>query len=364
MDSSINNILSDIYYNTSNPGSFGGIQKLYKSAKLNNNNISLLDVKNWLKSQPTYTLHKPARRKYPRNKIYVSYIDEQWEADLIDLQKLSYYNQSFKYILNVIDCFSKYLFAVPLKTKKPNEIIKAFKTIIKTRKPTKLRTDKGLEFENKHFKKFCKDNEIIYFTTTNSTIKCAIVERVNRTIKEKMFRQLTNNLSKNWKSILPNIVKTYNSSVHKSTGFAPSEVNYTNESIVRENLYGNSSFTKLFNNRYTPKLNIGDSVRVKYDLKSMDKSFYPLWTDTIYTIKKVLTKHNKPLYIIEFDNVPLIRRFYETELQKVHVDNNTLWRIESIIKYRTINGEKQAYIKWLGYPETHNSWIPLKEIRK
>jgi hypothetical protein len=285
-----------------------------------------------------------------------------WEADLADLKNLSNYNKSFKYILTIIDAFSKYLFAVPLKTKKPLEIIKAFKDIFVIRKPTKLRTDRGLEFENKDFKTFCNKNDVIFFTTTNSTIKCAIVERVQRTIKSKMFRILTNSLNKKWIDILPNIVKSYNNSIHRSTKYAPSDVNYNNESEVCYNLYGTTKFTNLLQKE--SKLHVGDNVRIKYDLKPFDKSFYPMWSDTVYTIKTIFKKYSNPLYELLMNGETLKRKFYQKELQKVNVDDNTLWRVERIIRYRITNGQREALVKWVGYPNKHNIWIPVNQIQK
>ena len=358
------NILSKVYYNTSNPAGFGGARKLYSAVKLIDNRITYNDVLNFLRKQSTYTLHRPARRRFPRNKIYVSYINEMFEADLVDLSMFSRMNNSYKYILTVIDCFSKFLFAEPLKTKTPLEIINAFKKIIKIRQPMKLRTDRGLEFNNKHFKKFCDENEINFFTSYNSNIKCAIVERVNRTIKGKMFRIFSYKGTRRWIDILPAIVNSYNNSVHRTTKLAPSNVNFENEQTVFKNIYGVRNLKEIFFNNSTPKFSIGETVRIKYDLSTLDKSYYPLWSENIYKVKDIIRKYNKPQYVLELEGQKLNRRFYEEEIQKVLVDENNLWRIESILRYRDINGERQALVKWLGYSNKHNSWIPVNQIQR
>lgn len=70
-------ILKTIYYDPKNPGSFGGVNKLFKEAKKLIPNLKITDVKNWLKSQFTYTLHKPLRKNFQRNKVVVTTIDEQ-----------------------------------------------------------------------------------------------------------------------------------------------------------------------------------------------------------------------------------------------------------------------------------------------
>src|SRR5260370_23003718 len=106
----MNKLLEKIYYSPENPASFSGAYKLYNEAKKYNSSIKLNEVKDWLRTQHVYTLHRPARRRWQRNRIYVSYIDEQWEIDLIDLRVYSRQNDGYNYILMVIDVFSKYLY--------------------------------------------------------------------------------------------------------------------------------------------------------------------------------------------------------------------------------------------------------------
>lgn len=93
-------------------------------------------------------LHAPIRRKFKRRRVFVYNIDDIWSADLKDMQLLSKYNKGYKYLLTVIDVFSKYAYVTPLKTKGSDEIITAFKSLFTNsgRKPKKLWTDMGSEF--------------------------------------------------------------------------------------------------------------------------------------------------------------------------------------------------------------------------
>ncbi len=108
-------IFNDLYYNLNNPSSFSSVKKLYVASKNNDPNIKLSDVKDWLSKQLTYTLHKDARRRYSRNKILVSDISEQFQADLVDMAHFSSSNRGYKYILTVIDCFSAICMGHPPK---------------------------------------------------------------------------------------------------------------------------------------------------------------------------------------------------------------------------------------------------------
>ena len=181
-------VLRSIYYNPEHPASYGGAGRLSRAARL-----PLKKVQEWLRSQPTYTLHKPARRRFKTRKYYTSGIDHQWQADLVDMQQESKHNDGFKYILTVIDLFSRYAWAEPIKSKSPQHVKPAFETIFASgRKPFKIQTDEGLEFESKGMQDFFKSHHIHQFSV-KSQFKDALVERFNRTLKDKMWRYFTHN---------------------------------------------------------------------------------------------------------------------------------------------------------------------------
>ena len=148
--------LASIYLNPSHPASFGGLDAVYRAVKEDGKSkISRKQVQDWLSQQDVYTLHKPARRHYKRSRVIVPGINAQFQADLVDVQKLSRCNKGYKYLLTCIDIFSKYAWVVPLKTKQGQELVKAFKNILLSgRKPIKLQTDQGTEFLNRVFQKY------------------------------------------------------------------------------------------------------------------------------------------------------------------------------------------------------------------
>ena len=144
--------LSQIYYNRESPASFGGVDSIYHVVRdEGKHQISRNKIRLWLQKQDTYTLHKPVRYRFKRNRVIVGAIDEQWEADLVSMYSLSKYNNGFKYILTVIDVLSKYAWAEPIKTKTGENLVKAFEKILKKgRKPETFHTDKGTEFMNRN----------------------------------------------------------------------------------------------------------------------------------------------------------------------------------------------------------------------
>jgi hypothetical protein len=167
------------------------------------------EVKEFLDSVRTYTLHKSIRKKFQTRRVYVNGIDKQWKADLVEMREFSKENDGYNYLLTVIDCFSKYGSAIPIRNKTAEEIIKSFDNIFKERKPLKLQTDKGKEFINKKFKNFLKSNDVDWFST-NSEFKASIVERFNRTLKTKIWKYFTQIGKRKWINVLDNLVYSYN----------------------------------------------------------------------------------------------------------------------------------------------------------
>ena len=132
----MNDLLKDVYYNPSSPACYTGLYSVYREAKKREPGIKLSDVRSFLQEQDTYTLHKPIRRKFPRNKTIAIGIDTDWQADLCDVQKFESQNAGHKFILTVIDVLSKYGWAIPIKNKKPESVVQAFKEVLKVWKET------------------------------------------------------------------------------------------------------------------------------------------------------------------------------------------------------------------------------------
>ncbi|GIY08661.1 hypothetical protein CDAR_418161 [Caerostris darwini] len=145
--------LEKFYKNPKEPASFGGINALRRAV---GKQVKTKDIKQWLETKDSYTLHKPARRNFKKNRVIVGGIDEQFQADLLDLQSIKQFNNGYKFLLTCIDVFSKYAWAIPLKDKTGQSILKGFQKIFKERKPKSLQTDKGTEFKNKILQKYLK----------------------------------------------------------------------------------------------------------------------------------------------------------------------------------------------------------------
>ena len=166
---------------------------------------------------------KPIKRNFTRRRVIVNGIDEAWCSDLIEMQKFSRWNAGYRYLLMVLDVFSNYGWIVPLKDKKGETVMNAFKTIFKEgRKPQYLWTDKGKEYYNKHVKELLDKNKITLYSTENEE-KSSVCERWNRTIKTKMWKQFTVQGNTQYLDMLPKLVKQYNNTKHSSIKMTPAE---------------------------------------------------------------------------------------------------------------------------------------------
>lgn len=184
--------LKDIYFDIKSAGSFSGADTLYKEARKRNIKITKDSVKKWLYDKLPYTLHKPVKRKFKRNKTIAFYIDQHWQLDLCDVRALKSYNDNHTYILTVIDIFSRFAFCRALQNKSAPTVLKAFEDILSTsnRSPENICSDAGGEFLNNTFKRAMNKKNITFFVTT-SELKASVIERFNRTLKQKLYRYYT-----------------------------------------------------------------------------------------------------------------------------------------------------------------------------
>ena len=123
-------IINKSYTDIKNPASFGSVRKLYKFLKQKHKNIKYSDVEKHLSTQDEYSLHKPIVKKFERNKVLVSGIDDTWQIDLIDMRVFKKENNNISYILTIIDVFSKYAWGRMIENKQADTIMIAFKSVI------------------------------------------------------------------------------------------------------------------------------------------------------------------------------------------------------------------------------------------
>jgi Integrase core domain len=173
------------YLNPKSTGSLGGVERLHRLAPGQDRKA----VQAALEANDAYTVNKESRRKFRRNKISVINLREQFQVDLADTQKYRHENDGVRYLLVAVDCFSKKASVQPLKDKTGTSLRTALAAVFKELGvPDKLQSDKGTEFRNSVVNKFLLDKHVHHFTSENSDIKCAMAERLIRTLKSRIWR--------------------------------------------------------------------------------------------------------------------------------------------------------------------------------
>jgi transposase InsO family protein len=351
MSQSPNQILKSIYYDVKHPAGFASVKKLAKAS-----NLPYSQVKKWLKSQATYTLHKQAKKKYPTRHYIVHDVDRQWQVDLCDVASIARQNSGHHFILTVIDIFSRYAWARALKTKHGKEVAKAFQSIFNEgRIPKRIQSDQGKEFENQHVRRLFERYDIELFSV-KSAYKAALVERFNRTLKNRLWRHFTANLTQNWTKVLQDTVDAYNHSVHRSIGMRPADVNGENVDEVRKTFQHKRGVSKT-------DVRVGDKVRISKVKSVFAKGYLPNWTEEIFTISSINTKYFPTTYKLkDYDGEVIEGSFYREEIELITHEDTDTYLVEKIIRRKKRQGEDWCLVKWQGYPSSMNSWMRCADI--
>ena len=348
--------LEDIYGDPSQPGSFGGVDNLYRDAWSRGIRVTKKNVRDWLSKKLSYTLHRPALKKFKRNRTRVFYVDESWQIDLISTANLKEHNDGATFILTAIDLFSKMAFAKVLKDKRSTTVLKAFLEILDEsgRVPEKLQSDAGLEFHNRSFRKALADRNIKFYTTF-SEIKCGTVERFNRTLRGRMHRYFTHKNTYRYVDVLPQLIKAYNASPHSGIkGRAPDTVGpHNNLEVWRESHAQKRPCRAKF------KFKVGDKVRISRDKGVFGRGYTHNWSEEYFVVESAIPR-GPPVYILkDLNNETLKGVFYEPQLQRISPDE--VYPISKILKKK----KRRAFVSWRGWPSpAFDSWIPLADIQK
>ena len=215
------------------------------------------------------------------------------------------------------------------------------------RKPKKLWVDKGKEFYKK------KKKKLVELYSTENEEKSCIVERWNRTMREKMFKYFTANSTRRYIDVLESIVARYNNTRHSSIKMSPKNASMKkNKTIVWRNL---NSINNLNSEPIKPKFSVGDKVRITKKKTTFEKGYTPRWTEEVFTVTQIQYTDPPTYKISDYNGEEIQGTFYEQELQKT---TQEIYRIEKIIRKR---GNK-SFVKWLGYPESFNSWVDNKTL--
>lgn len=366
-----NRYLNRIYSDPRHPASFQGPEAVYRAVRREGTHrITYANIRRWVQNRENYSKNRKIRKQFQRNRVIVAGIDDQWDTDLADLHSFKDDNQGFKYLLCVIDIFSRYAWVKTLKDKTAGSIVNAFRQILAQdqRKPDRLRSDAAKDFTSNRFQDMCKTEKIRHFTTHGEK-QANYVERFIQTLKTRIFRFMVGKNTPKYIEVLPDLVFAYNNSYHTGIQEIPAQVNKENEKKLWWQMYLPDGFYRPETLKKPKKtkfrFSIGDFVRISFTASGFNRQYEQKWTTEVFVVLDRFPREGIPIYVLKNTLGEKIQgTFYESEMQAIDYDPTQAFKIElPVLKYKGRRPNRMALVKWIGWPKQYNQWIPEKDIK-
>ena len=278
-------------------------------------------ISDFLRHNYNHSLHRRITKKtFPRRRVISRFPFENFMGDLIEYPNYKRQNKGYQFILILIDCFTKMIYARPMKRKSKEWTADAFQSIFKEFDtfPVNMITDSGLEFFNSNVQNLFVSYGINHFAyKTKTKWKASIVERVIRTIKSRLEKRFHSQKNNRWIDILDKVVENYNSTPHSAHKLSPLEVNDENREKVYKRLYPFRSVSVVC------RLREKDRVRKIREKTLFEKGYKINWSEEIYEISSVRQSNGVCWYtLVSLDNKPQPGIFYYYQLNLVSRNDN------------------------------------------
>lgn len=364
----MDNYLTSLFLEPGEQGSFSGVDKLLDVVKAQGRyTITRKQIYGWLAKQSTYSQNRTIKPVKERNRVVVKGIDDQYDADLIvfaDKTAWTQPNDGYRYVLVVIDIFTRYVWARALKNKEARTVRDAFDDIFDSsgRLPRRIRSDRGSEFTNAELRRYMNRRGITHFFTNNE-LQANYVERVIKTLKSKLMRYLTDRNTNRWVDVIQEIVDSYNNTFHYGIRATPAFIDASQEKrlwwqqyIPREKYDPQKRYQ--MRRRVQFAFKVGDMVRVNKVKKAFQREYGQKWTGEVFKIQRRFGLMRLPKYkLVDWANDPIDGTFYQNELQRVIVPPNTLFMVESILDRKIERGVSWVYVHYAFWPKKFDEWI-------
>ena len=355
-------------YHSNRSYSFGGKHHFHRRFPY----LSKEEINELLSKSEIYTGFKEFKKPKKLPPIRVHGPNYLWEADLMFMTDPLFVplNDGYLYILAVIDAFTKGVYIAPLKDKNTKTVTRLIEGWFKDEKPKYLRVDGGGEFISNQFTQMCQKYGVKLYIA-QEPIKCAYIERFNRTFKRILMQQMEHNNSARWFDFLRNTIEIYSYRIHSSIGMSPSDAKYEedrHDEIFSKNLkkYIIDDRETMMKNAKPAKFKKGQIVKVfkrkgKFD-KGYDESTAKEYFE-IYHIDRRLSKDR--YYLKDLQGEKVIGSFYSEYLVPFDPPVDGEYRLDPMFKItekKNIRRIPHIKVKWLGWPNKFNQWIRADSV--
>ena len=379
--SEVYNALHRIYTDPTSVAGFASVNKLYNAGKKVVPTLKISDVHTYLSTQRAHTEYGLRRNKFLKRAVFTSGPQIYMTADLADFQNLSEFNEGFKYVLFILDYFSRKLTIFTLKNKRASTVGRCFEKYLKRYPSYKyLHADEGKEFQGAGNVNILKKYGVTIYYVKNRVHKAAQVERSIRTIKTKLFKVLDFYNTKKYTLHIADVVKTYNNSPHGGLmGLTPNFA-HTLKGLDLLPELAHELYKHKFNN-YSPRYiykksilgpraslpshtskNIGDYVRIQNTDQNFNKGYLPAHTREIFKIRKIFNGPPQNFRLSDLKGENIDGTFYGPELVKTSLPDS--YQIEKILDSKKVKNKLYHLVKFKGWPCNFNEWLPTHSVFK
>lgn len=348
-------------WHESRPFSFRGKYKSYAHyADVDKETIDKAFTKNDI-----YTKYAPYRKRKYHNPTYVWRKRELFQSDVvyIDDALMQEASGGHKYLLVIIDCFTRYLWTFALKQITGKNVAKCLRELFQETKPEKFCSDKGKEYQNRDVKQVMKDFNVVFYPASGLH-KAAFAEAVNKTIKKLIIQKCNHLNSNNWVSdnILGECMEIYNKGPHEGINKMTPEEAEKPENQRKLRRWNFEKYVEAETHRKPAKYKVGDTVRLAAIRTKFHRNFHQNYTQETWIISKVMTNLPQARYKVkdekgeELDDI-----LHENEL--IRYTPSDEYRIEKILKRRVRKGKREVLVRWLHYGPEHDTWEPEENLR-
>lgn len=288
-----------------NKYNFPSIDKFKKLLKANGINYTPKELSNFINKQSIQQVHKPVTEIKEKQKFIVALdIGEMLQIDLVDYQKYATKNNGYKYLFIAVDIFTRYAYAVPIKSKEPKNILEAFKTIPFI--PKAIFSDSGNEFKGV-FTSYLEEKNIAELKAEiGNHHSLGVIDRFTRTFKTMIAKYMTANNTTKYIDKIDDLLEAYNTTPHSSLGdYSPHQVIDDDKAynLVKKINLAKMKFNNERNRKVSHSIKVGNDVRIKLKKKTFQKGYDITYSKEIYTVREIngdkATLNNGEKYKIE-----------------------------------------------------------------
>lgn len=354
-------LLADLkvkYTQEGSPIAFSGIDTIFKFYK---GKLPIKLIRQFCSTYESHTIHRDFKKPKTHNPVYCYSPRNQIQMDIATFFDQKENNEGLRYILVLIDVFTKKMWAVAIERKDARAVLQAFKFLYenKIHRIEKLVVDLGGEFWNRQFIQYAEKNHIRLIAPYSSG-HATVAERVIRTLKRLIAKWCTENQTRKFVPALPSLIKTYNERYHSSIKMSPAqcESSYINQTRVRGT--NEIRYRKVEDAYKPPRLQTGQLVRIARLYGPFRDSYKKRFSEEIYTVHGVNSSMPVTMFTLsDLKGKTLLRgQFTTRELTPVKLTRE--FHVSKILN-DTSNPDK-VLVTFHGMPQGFRAWIRRDQI--